>query len=148
MINAPVNKRMKQIAFTLFLILIAASSAWAQCSRISFARGKTSTVINGNTGVNKQVCYKLHAREGQRMGAHVTSTGKRARLSILPDEYDGDFVGGADNVTDWEGELGSASGAGDFLIVVSSTKPRVAYVLEISIPPSKSTASTEVATPR
>jgi hypothetical protein len=119
----------------------------AQCTRIKFAPGRNGTVISGRAGSNKQACYKLHAREGQRMTAHLTSPGGRTRFSILPDGYDGDFLEGANNVTDWDGELGSASGAGDFLIVVEAPRAGATFTLEVTIPRA-SRASESNAPPR
>jgi hypothetical protein len=59
---------MKKITFAFFLMLLAAApDALAQCTRIKFTPGRTNTVISGRAGSNKQACYKLHAREGQRM---------------------------------------------------------------------------------
>ena len=126
---------MKKITLTLFLLLVAAvPDALAQCARIKFAPGRTATVISGKAGAKKQACYTLHAREGQRMTVHLTSPGGRSRFSILPDGYDGDFLEGAESVTNWEGELGSASGAGDFLIVVESPRAGETFTLEVTIP--------------
>src|SRR4051794_31640236 len=112
---------MKKISATIFLalLLIGATQARAQqCSPIRFAPGRTSAVINGKLNAKGWGCYKLHVRDGQRMTAHLTSPDRRARLSMTAAEYDSDFVTGADSVADWEGELTSASGNGDFLIVI------------------------------
>ena len=128
---------MKKITFAFVLVLLAAApDALAQCTRIKFQPGRTDAVIGGKAGANKQACYKLHAREGQRMVAHLTSPGGRARFSILPDMYDGDFLEGAQSVSNWEGVLDSASGAGDFLIVVEAPRAGVTFTLEVAIPPT------------
>jgi hypothetical protein len=44
-------------------------------------------------------------------------------------------------VSNWEGELGSASGAGDFLIVVETPRAGVTFTLEVTIPPAGRTGS-------
>ena len=126
---------MKKFAYAFFvtLLLITASDARAECSRIRFARGRTSTVINGKVGAQKLAHYCLHAREGQRMTVRLTSTDKRARLYIAPDGYDADFLEGADGVTRWEGELGSASGSGDFIIAVETSRAGATFTLEVTI---------------
>ncbi len=123
----------KMIAVFFLALLTGASGAWAQCSRIRFARGRTSAVINGKVGAQKIAHYCLHAREGQRMTAHLTSTDKRARFYIAPDGYDADFLEGADGVTHWEGDLGSASGNGDFIIAVEASRAGATFTLEVTI---------------
>ncbi|MGA9996278.1 MAG: hypothetical protein WBP93_12745 [Pyrinomonadaceae bacterium] len=128
---------MKRITAALMLVmLLTAHAALAQCKRtlpIKFERGRTGAVLKGNLGTAKSACYKLHARSGQRMTAHLTSSNKRARFSIGPDFYDADFLEGAYDVTDWEGELSDVSGGNNFLIIVSSQKAGETYTLEINI---------------
>jgi len=125
---------MKKIIAAFFLaLLVGASGAWAQCARIRFARGRTTAVINGKVDAKKHACYDLHARDGQRMTVHLTSPGKRARFYISPNEYDADTLEGADGVTDWEGELSSASGAGNFTIVVEGPRAGATFTLEVTI---------------
>lgn len=120
----------------LLLMFLTAHAAFAQCKRtlpIKFERGRTGTVLKGNLGTAKAACYKLHARNGQHMTAHLTSSNKLARFSISPDLYDADFLQGAYDVTDWEGELDEVSGNGNFFIVVSTPKAGETYTLEINI---------------
>ena len=135
---------MKKIAATIFLalLLLGAAQARAQCTRIRFAPGRTGTVINGRVGPNKYAHYCLHAREGQRMSVHLTSPDKRVTFSIAPDGYDADFLEGADGVTDWEGELGSASGAGDFIFAVGGSRAGSTFTLEVNIPPAARSGNT------
>ena len=120
-------------ALLLLVLLTAASGARAQCTRIKFARGRTTAVINGKLGAGKKACYDLHAREGQRMTVHLTSPDKRARFYIAPNDYDADFLDGANGVTDWKGELGSASGNGSFSIVVEGLRAGATFTLEVTI---------------
>src|SRR5690349_13679246 len=124
---------MRRVLAAFLVLVVAASAAWAQCSRIRFARGRTTAVINGKVGPKKSVCYKLHAREGQHMTAHLTSPDKRARFSVGPDEYDAEMIQGAEDVTDWEGDLSSNSGAGDFLIFVAAPRAGATFTLEVTI---------------
>lgn len=124
---------MKRVIAALLVLVVGASGAWAQCSRLRFARGRTTAVINGRVGAKKQACYNLHAREGQRMTVHLTSPDRRARFSIGPDEYDADFLEGAHDVTDWEGELSSNSGSGSFIIFVDAPRAGAAFTLEVTI---------------
>ena len=125
---------MKKITVAFFLaLLMGASGAWAQCSRIRFARGRTTAVINGKVGAKKNACYDLHARDGQHMTVHLTSPDRRVRFSIGPNEYDADFLEGATNVTDWEGELTSASGDGNFSIYVNAPRAGSTFTLEVTI---------------
>lgn len=128
---------MKKTAAAFLLITFLTSyAALAQCKRtvpIKFERGRTGTVLKGNLGTAKAACYKLHARAGQRLTAHLTSASKRARFSIGPDFYDADFLEGASDVTDWEGDLEDVSGNNNFLIMLSTPKAGDTYTLEINI---------------
>ena len=126
----------KVTAAFLLMMFLTAHVALAQCKRtvpIKFERGRTGTVLKGNLGTAKAACYKLHARSGQHMTAHLTSSNKRARFSVSPDFYDADFLQGASDVTDWEGELDDVSGGDNFLIIVSTPKAGETYTLEINI---------------
>ena len=124
----------KITAVSLLLVLLtAASGVRAQCSRIRFARGRTTAVINGKVGKNRHACYDFRAREGQQMTVHLTSPDKRARFYIAPNDYDADFLDGANGVTDWKGELGSASGNGSFSIVVEGLRAGATFTLEVTI---------------
>ena len=136
---------MKRMILTaaLALLLLGANEVRAQqCKRITFQRGQSSAVLKGQVSAGRPVCYKLRARNGQRLIAHVTSPGRRARLSVSPDYFDADFLPGADDVTDWKGALESPAGD-DFLIAVSLTGKNGVdtYTLEVNIP-SAGTAST------
>ena len=71
--------------FLLLMMLTAASGVRAQCSRLKFAKGRTTAVINGKVDKSKHACYDLHARDGQRMTVHLTSPGKRARFYSVVD---------------------------------------------------------------
>lgn len=124
---------MKKLIAALLTLIIGATGVWAQCSRIRFARGRTTTVINGRVGAKKSACYKLHAREGQQLTVHLTSPDRRARFSVGPDEYDADMLKDANDVTDWEGKLSSNSGSGDFLIFVEAPQAGETFTLEVTI---------------
>jgi hypothetical protein len=126
---------MKKISATIFLalLMLGATQVRADCSRIKFARGRTTAVLSGRIGPKKVMCYTLHAREGQHMTAHLTSPDKLARFSIVPDGYDADFLERGKDVTDWDGELGSASGAGDFIIFIEAPRAGSTFTFEITI---------------
>jgi hypothetical protein len=132
---------MKKISATVFLalLLLGATQVRAQeCSRISFAPGRTSAVLNGKVKRSSWDCYKLHARDGQRMTAHLTSLDKEARFSIGVDN-DAAEDSLVEDVRNWEGKL--SGGRGDFLITVVGTRPGTGYTLEISIPATSPTST-------
>jgi hypothetical protein len=139
-------KKIYAFIFLAVLVLGATHVRAQQCTPIKFAPGRAGTVIKGNLGPRKNACYKLHARDGQRMTAHVSSLDKRARLYISPDEYDADNLQGADGVTDWEGELTSASGNGNFNIMVSGPQAGATFTLEVAITPTRSSAPSRPST--
>ena len=135
---------MKTLAagFFLALLLSGVEVRAQQCKRITFQRGLTSAVLKGKVSIDQPVCYKLRARNNQRLVAHLTSPRRRVRFSVSPDYFDADFLEGAADVTDWDGKLFSNAGD-DFMIVVTLT-PRNAedsFTLEVTIPPAGRTTS-------
>src|SRR5258706_4138731 len=101
---------MKRVILTtiLALMLLGAGEARSQqCKRIAFERGQTSAVLKGEVTAVHPVCFKLRARNGQRLVAHLTSPGRRVRFSVSPDYFDADFLADAVDVTDWKGVLES-----------------------------------------
>jgi len=132
---------MKKISATVFLalLILGATQARAQeCARIKFAPGRTSAVLNGKVKSSSWDCYKLHARDGQRITAHLTSLDKEARFSISVDNDDPENSL-VEDVRDWKGKL--SGGRGDFLITVVGARPGTGYTLEISIPATTRTAT-------
>jgi hypothetical protein len=130
------------IVFTLCLLIASATQA-QQCQRITFQRGQTSAVVKGQVSAARSVCYKLHARNGRRLIAHLTSPDRRVRFSISPDYYDADFLARGYNVTDWDGELESPAGD-DFMIMVTLSAKKITdtYTLEVNIPTTASANTT------
>ena len=125
---------MKRRAVALLcLLLLGASTAWAQCREggsIRFPRGRTSTVIKGRVTAARAVCYKFRARPGQRLIAHLTSPGKRARFSLLPDAFDTEEI--VSDTSDWEGELDGSYG-NDYILSVYLPKGSDTFTLEVTI---------------
>ena len=129
---------MRRIAAALMLaLLVGGPAAWAQCrdgGSIRFPRGRTSTVIKGRVSAARGICYKFRARGNQRLIAHVTSPSKRVRFTVVPDYFDAMWLEGANDVTDWEGELNSPAGD-DYFISVNIPKGRGSdtFTLELTI---------------
>ena len=129
---------MKKLLFVLsFVLFLGVSDVWAQCKnggQIRFPRGRTSTVIKGRVSAAKNICYKFRARGSQRLIAHLTSPSKRVRFTVIPDFYDAMWLEGADDVTDWEGELANPAND-DYIISVGIPKGRGSdtFTLEITI---------------
>ena len=124
---------MKRVLACLMIALfLNVSIAGADCleRRMQFARGRTSTVLRGTVSAARGICYKVRVREGQRMTVRLISPGGRARLTISPDEYDAEPL--ALEVTDWEGELSSNSGQGNFIVAISAPAS-ASYTLEVTI---------------
>ena len=133
------NTAWKKIVFALLLTLIGASAAWAQCSPIKFAPGRTSAVVNGKLNEDHYACYQIHARAGQRMTVHVTSPSKRVRFSIGADSSV-EYFSDAKVVADWEGELTDNSGAGNFQIAMTGPQAGATFTLEVSIAATRNSA--------
>ena len=126
----------KIIAAFSIALLLGASDVWAECrdmGNIRFARGRTTGIVKGRVTASKNLCYTIKTRDGQRMTVHLTSPKKRVRFSIVPDRYDADFVEGADDVTDWEGELNDVSGTEAYIISVGVPKGADTFTLEVTI---------------
>jgi hypothetical protein len=131
---------MKKISVTVFLalLLLGATQARAQqCSRISFARGRTTAVINGKVDAKKSPCYNLRARKGQQMIVHLTVHGTSPKhnvyFQISPEpesaEESTDLLPGAEGV-DWEGTVPYTN---DYGIVVIAAKGSFSFTLEVTI---------------
>jgi len=132
---------MMKISATIFLalLLLGATQARAQeCSRISFARGRTTAVINGKVDAKKSPCYELRARKGQHMIVHLTVRGTSQKhnvyFQISPEpasaEESTDVLPGAENVADWEGTVPYTN---DYGIVVIANKGSFTFTLEVTI---------------
>ncbi|HEX3227544.1 MAG TPA: hypothetical protein VHQ95_01185 [Pyrinomonadaceae bacterium] len=135
------RRSMMKISATIFLalLLLGATQARAQdCSRISFARGRTTAVINGKVDAKKSACYNLRARKGQQMIVHLTVHGTSPKhnvyFQISPEpasaEESTDVLPGASNVADWEGTIPYTN---DYGIVVIADKGSYTFTLEVTI---------------
>ena len=135
------RRSMMKISATIFLalLLLGATQARAQdCSRISFARGRTTAVINGNVNAKQSVCYNVRARKGQQMIVHLTVHGTSPKhnvyFQISPEpasaEESTDVLPGASNVADWEGTIPYTN---DYGIVVLADKGSFTFTLEVTI---------------
>jgi hypothetical protein len=93
---------------------------------VQFARGHTSTVLNGSTAGNAE--YILGARAGQTMLVHVTSKSRNAVLQILAP--DGASLASDTTSHNWSGKLPQD---GDYRIVVRATKGTATYKLEVKV---------------
>jgi hypothetical protein len=134
------RRSMMKISATIFLalLLLGATQARAQqCSRISFARGRTTAVIKGKVDAKKSPCYNLRARKGQQMIVHLTVHGTSPKhnvyFQISPEpasaEESTDVLPGAEGV-DWEGTIPYTN---DYGIVVIADKGSFTFTLEITI---------------
>ena len=135
------GRTINNIAVTIFLalFLLGATQARAQeCSRISFARGRTTAVINGKVDAKKSPCYNLRARKGQHMIVHLTVHGSSPKhnvyFQISPEpasaEESTDLLPGANSVVDWEGTIPYTN---DYGIVVLADKGSFSFTLEVTI---------------
>ena len=122
------QKRNLILMACLFLFCLADSSeASAQCKNIRIPSGQISTTVKGVTA-KKYACYRIRVRAGQKIILHLASADKRVKFSLSQDYYDADFT--AENVRDWEGEIGDVDA---YLISVGGGKPGSAYMLEVTI---------------
>jgi hypothetical protein len=99
--------------------------------RVRFPRGRTTAILRGtivNDGMNQ---YLLGARSGQKMAVHITSPRNRAKFDVyLRGDRSALANAGAEDTTDWEGELPES---GDYVISVYSVGGNVRYTLEVTI---------------
>ena len=133
---------MKRLPLALLAaVLLAATittttTAWAQ-KRVRFPPGRTTVILKGRTtggpsesGGMNPVSYLLRARKGQQMTLHLTSAKRNAVFGLyLPGM---DLVQGAQNQTDWTGEL---TRTGDYEIIVfpQDEVTDTTYTLEVTI---------------
>jgi hypothetical protein len=117
----------KILVIVSFVLLFGAAQAWAQCRDIRIPRGRISTSVSGTT-TPKFRCYRIRARDGQRITLHLTSRDQRVTFSMREDYYDADFT--AYEVRDWEGETGNVD---TYLISVGGGKNNTPFTLEVTI---------------
>jgi hypothetical protein len=127
------NQRMLILASVavLFLATTALPMQSTSVRRVRLPRGRTTAVLRGsivNDGMNQ---YLLGARAGQKMTVHVTSPRNRAKFDIyLRGDRSALANSGAEDTTDWEGELPES---GDYVISVYSVGGNARYTLEVTI---------------
>jgi hypothetical protein len=114
--------------------LLFAASAFAQCragvpTRVSFERGKSTAVVNGELRVNGDACYSLRARAGQRMTISVNSVHEIARFNVFPPTKDHTI---AHETNEWSGTLPET---GDYVIALYTVKQAEggSFTLEVSV---------------
>ena len=99
--------------------------------RVEFPRGRTTAVLQGSIAYNEVNKYMLRARVGQTMMVHLTSKRNRAKFDLYLREDRRALVNrGAEDTTDWEGELPDS---GDYVISVYSVDGAATYTLEVTI---------------
>jgi hypothetical protein len=122
----------------LFLTLTISTIALGQKQkRVTFPKGRTTAILKGMTtggpsesGGMKPVSYLLRARKGQQMTLHLTSAKKNAVFSVyLPGM---DLVEGAQNQTDWSGEL-TRTGNYEIIVFPEDEATNTRYTLEVTI---------------
>lgn len=99
--------------------------------RVRFARGRTTTVLQGSVVRGTQDRYILGARADQTMIVHITSREKNAVFTIVgPHETALQGAEEGADATDWTGTLPLN---GDYSIWVGPTRGNATYTLEITI---------------
>lgn len=99
--------------------------------RVTFQRGRNSTVIKGQAHWGASYIYLLRARAGQTLTVHLEGV-PVARI-VPPGAENYEALAGADNVNDWSGKLPKT---GQYQINVGHANDAYAaapYTLEIKI---------------
>lgn len=117
-----------------FIVLACSVAAAAQkgtsvVRRVSFPRGRTTSILRGSVRRGVSHDYLLRAREGQTMSVHLTASSGEVSFTIL--SPGGDAL--ADFVSDWSGELPES---GDYRINVlppTRNSTPASYTLEVTI---------------
>jgi hypothetical protein len=128
----------------LLALLVAAAGVPAEpVHTIQFARGKSSTSIDGAVARGERSLYAFSARAGQRLVVSATAEEQNVAFQVwrpgyrLPVDTGGDIAGrtltGAgpeDDASDWDGRLPAT---GRYLLVVGATRGGATYRLHIAI---------------
>ena len=117
----------KLILILSFVLIFGASEAWAQCRDIRIPRGRISTVVKGVTAKG-YLCYRIRARDNQKITLHLSSAEKSVTFSLRQDYYDADFT--AESVRDWTGKIGDVDA---YLIAVGGGRAKTPFTLEVTI---------------
>ncbi len=126
------NKLRAALAVALLLVGSAAAPAKGVNRKVRFARGSTSTTIDGAVARGDRDRYTVGAKAGQRMTVRVYSLDNNAVFQIYRPGGKRALAGAADgeDATSWEGELPATGG---YVIAVGGTRGGAEYSLEISI---------------
>jgi len=112
---------MKSLAISTLMILAAfAGTTFGQTEkRISFAKGKSSAAVKGNTG-QSGTYYVVRAKQGQmltldvspaaRIGVKVETNGRFGHSVLLREEHGGHFEIGLEEAGDYTIFIGSLNG--------------------------------------
>jgi len=100
--------------------------------KIQFARGSSSTTVNGAVIRGERDRYYLGAKKGQTMSVKITSEEDNAVFQVfLPGEEEAlAGAGDGDDAKDWSGELPRDA---EYVIVVGGTRGNASYRLKVSI---------------
>ena len=119
---------MKRLFLLSVTILLLTGAAYSQkCQDIRFARGRTSTIVNGVTS-RGYLCYRVRAKSGQSITMHLDSPDPKVKFSLRQDYYDADFT--AQDVRDWEGETGDVDA---YLVSIGGSKAARKFSLSVVI---------------
>jgi hypothetical protein len=127
------NQRIFILASVVILLLATAALPMQSPSvrRVHFPRGRTTAVLKGSIVNDVMNQYILGAKAGQKMAVHIASPKNKAKFDVY---LRGDRAvlasSGAEDTTDWEGELPES---GDYVISVYSVGGSARYTLEVSI---------------
>ena len=126
------NKLRTVLAVALLLVGSAAAPAKGVNKRVRFARGSTSTTIDGAVARGDRDRYTVGAKAGQRMTVRLRSLENNAVFQIYRPGGRRPLAGAGEgeDATSWEGELPST---GNYVIVVGGTRGGAEYSLSISI---------------
>jgi hypothetical protein len=121
-------------ALVIFILLATAGVSFAQkgrsvVRRVSFPRGRTTTILRGAVKRGLSHDYLLRAQAGQTMTVHLASESRAVTFTIRTP--DGDYP--ADFARDWQGQLPVS---GDYRINVlppTETEAPASYTLEVTI---------------
>ncbi|MGZ8847818.1 MAG: hypothetical protein ACXW3C_15270 [Pyrinomonadaceae bacterium] len=124
----------KQIIIAIVISVFALGTIVAQGvkQKVRFARGSSSTTINGAVVRGDRDRYYLGAKKGQTMSVKITSLEKNAVFQVfLPGEQEAlAGAGEEDDATNWSGELPEDA---EYVIVVGGTRGNATYKLTVSI---------------
>jgi len=117
--------------------LVPARAGDIRTERVQFAKGKTSTTIEGRISGYETVDYKLRARAGQHMVVKLKTNNSSNYFNILaPGETEVAFFIGSNEGNRFEGDLPTS---GDYSVRVylyrnaARRKERASYSLQIAI---------------